>query len=321
MTRRSLVMMEPFRSPFYAPAVVAVHGGHFADAGFAVALVTAEPGNMTVDALIRGRADFAVAGIMRSLGLVDRGGPPLVHFGTVNDRNGFFLVSRERRPRFAWGDLAGRTVISFGGAPTPYHCMLSVLQREGVDPGRVTFVRDLGVPESIAMFKSGTADFLECGPPVVDRLVAEGAGFLVASMGVATGPVPFSSLMVTQQRLRTDRADLVRLARAFHAAQRWLAQASADQVARVIAPAFPDIELPLLARIVARYRAQGTWPDDPRLDRPGYERLQEILLAGGFIKKRHAYELLIDTEIATEAIEDMGASGRPPSPPASTPPA
>ena len=113
MTRRSLVMMEPFRSPFYAPAIVAVHGGHFADAGFAVSLVTAEPGNMTVDALIRGRADFAVSGIMRSLGLVDRGGPPIVHFGTVNDRNGFFLVSRERRPRFAWSDLV--TVRMVGG--------------------------------------------------------------------------------------------------------------------------------------------------------------------------------------------------------------
>jgi hypothetical protein len=53
---------------------------------------------------------------------------------------------------------------------------------------------------------------------------------------------------------------------------------------------------------VARYRAQGTWPDDPRLDRPGYERLQEILYAGGFIRSRHPYERLIDTDIATEAV-------------------
>jgi hypothetical protein len=60
--------------------------------------------------------------------------------------------------------------------------------------------------------------------------------------------------------------------------------------------------LPLLARIVARYRAQGTWPNDPRLDRLGYEYLQEILLSGGFIQNRHPYEMLIDTEIATEAM-------------------
>jgi NitT/TauT family transport system substrate-binding protein len=306
-TRRSLTMMEPFRSPFYAPALVAVHGGHFSRAGFDVSLVTAGPGQGTAEALIEGRADFAVAGIMRSLGLVDSGGPPIVHFAMVNDRNGFFLVSREPRPRFAWGDLAGRTVLSFGGAPTPYHCMLSVLRREGVDPSRVSFVRDLGVPEAVAAFKAGKGDFLECGPPIVDQLVGEGAAYLVASMGVATGPVPFSSLMATQPRLRDDRADLVRIVRAFHGAQRWLAQASADDVAAVIAPAFPGIALPVLSRIVARYRAQGTWPDDPRLDRPGYERLQEILFAGGFIKGRHPYELLIDTDIATEAMAGAGA--------------
>src|SRR5262245_6742072 len=119
--RRSLVMMEPFRSPFYAPAHVAIHGGFFANEGFDVTMVTASPGNLTGDALVRGRAEFAVSGIMRSLALVDRGGPPIVHFGTTNDRNGFFLLSREARPRFAWTDLVGRTVISFGGAPTPYY--------------------------------------------------------------------------------------------------------------------------------------------------------------------------------------------------------
>jgi NitT/TauT family transport system substrate-binding protein len=295
-------MMEPFHSAFYAPTAIAVHGGHFARAGFDVTLVTATPDNPTAEALLAGRADFAVSGIMRSLGVVDKGGPPIVHFAAVNDRNGFFLVSRERRPHFAWSDLAGRTVLSFGGAPTPYHCMLSVLRREAVDPARVRFVRDLGVPEAIAAFKGGTGDFIECGPPVVDQLVAGGAGHLVASMGVATGPVPFSSLMATEARLRDDRADLVRLVRAFHEAQRWLAHASADEVAKVLAPVYPDIDARLLARIVARYRAQGTWPDDPRLDRPGYERLQEILFAGGFITARHPYERLIDTSIATEAL-------------------
>src|SRR6185295_19146403 len=115
MTQRSLVMTEPFRSPFYAPALVAVHGGHFSRAGFDVSLVTAGPGQGTAEALLEGRADFAVSGIMRSLALVDRGWPPIVHFAAVNDRNGFFLVSRERRPHFAWSELVGRTVLSFGG--------------------------------------------------------------------------------------------------------------------------------------------------------------------------------------------------------------
>jgi len=114
--------------------------------------------------------------------------------------------------------------------------------------------------------------------------------------------VPFSSLMASAERLRADRATLVRVVRGLHRAQRWLAQAPPDDVAAVLAPAFPDIERGPMARIVARYRGQGTWPTDPRLDQPGYERLQEILLTGGFITRRHPYNALIDTEIATEAL-------------------
>ena len=295
-------MMEAFHSPFYAPALVAARAGYFADEGFDVSLVAASPGRGTADAILDGSVDFAVSGLMRSFKVADEGGPPIVHFAAVNDRNGFFLLSREPRPAFAWSDLAGRTVISFGGAPTPYYCMLSVLRRHGVDPARVTFQRDVPVPEAVAAFTAGRADFLECGPPVVDRLVAEGAGHLVASMGDATGPVPFSSLMTSQERVRRDRGDLVHLVRALHRAQRWIAEAPADEIARVLAPTFEDIEPPLLARILQRYRAQHTWPDSPLLDRAGYERLQDILLDGGFIVHRHRFEDLVDTSIASDAM-------------------
>jgi NitT/TauT family transport system substrate-binding protein len=208
-----LRVFEPFRSIFYAPNFVAIHGGHFASEGFEITLVTASKALGTVDALRDGTADLALSGLMRSFELVDRGGPPLVHFAAVNDRNGFFLLSREPRPRFAWSDLVGRTVISFSGAPTPWLCMQAVLRRHAVDPARVTFVRDLGTGEAIDAFRARKADFLEHGPPMIDDLVAEGTGHLVASMGEATGPVPFTSFMTTPEKLARERAMLVRFVR------------------------------------------------------------------------------------------------------------
>jgi hypothetical protein len=51
--------------------------------------------------------------------------------------------------------------------------------------------------------------------------------------------------------------------------------------------------------VVARYQAQQTWAADPVLRPAGYEYLQQILLDGGFIQRRHRYEDLIDTSIAT----------------------
>lgn len=302
MTPARLRVFEPFRSIFYAPHLVAIHGGHFAAEGFEITLTTASKALGTVDALRDGAADLALSGLMRSFDLVDRGGPRLVHFAAVNDRNGFFLLSREPRPRFAWSDLAGRTVISFSGAPTPWLCMLAVLRRHGVDPARVTFVRDLETPEAIAAFRAGKADFLEHGPPVIDDLLADGTGHLVVSMGEATGPVPFTSYMATPEKLARARVMLVRFVRGLYRAQRWMAAVSAVEIAAVIAPAFPEIDAAVRVRAVERYIRQGTWNRDPALTRAGYETLQEILLGGGFISSRHPFETLVDTSIAAEAV-------------------
>ena len=255
-----------------------------------------------MDALRNGHADIALSGLMRSFELLDRGASRLVHFAGANDRNGFFLLSRDARPGFGWSDLVGRTVISFGGAPTPWLCMQAVLRRHGVEPTRVTFLRDLSTPDAVAAFRARKADFIEHGPPVVDQLIADGTGHLVASMGEATGPVPFSSFMATPETLAGNRDVLVSFVRGLYRAQRWMASSGATEIAAVIAPAFGDIDPRIRVAAVDRYLRQSTWARDPVLTRTGFDALQAILLAGGFIKRSHRFEELVDTDIARQAV-------------------
>jgi NitT/TauT family transport system substrate-binding protein len=166
-----------------------------------------------------------------------------------------FLLSREPRPGFQWSDLVGRTVLSFAEAPTPWQCMLTVLRRHGVDPRAVRIERERPAPDAVAAFRAGHGDFLEQPQPVVERLLAEGAAHLVASMGEATGPVPFSSYMTTPAFLARE-PDVVRATRAVYRTQRWLAGHGAAPIAAAIAPAFRrqagDPE-----RAVARYRGRA----------------------------------------------------------------
>jgi NitT/TauT family transport system substrate-binding protein len=297
------VVYEPFRSIFYTPQFVTLYGGHFAAEGLDVEVRTSTAAVTTISALIDGTAQVSLGGIMRSLDLADRGGPRLVHFAEVNSRNGFFLLSREPRPSFRWSDLAGRTVLSFAEAPTPWQCMLTVLRRHGVDPAAVRIERTRPVAEAVGAFQAGHGDFLETGQPFTEVLLAEGGAHLAASMGEATGPLPFSSYMTTTAALADRRDMLGRFTRALYRAQRWLAQAPAVDVAALIAPAFPDVEPDVRRAAVARYQAQATWAADPVLRAPGYEYLQQILLDGGFIRRRHRYEDLIDTAVATRAVE------------------
>ncbi len=303
---RAITVAEPFRSLFYAPQFVAIHGGHFAAEELDVRVRTASTGVTSADALLDGTVEISLGGLMRSLDLADRGKGLLPHFAEVNSRNGFFLLSREPRPRFRWSDLEGRTVISFAEAPTPWQCMLTVLRREGVDPTCVTIRRDLPVAQAVAAFRAGEAEFLEQGQPVVDQLLGEGVAHLVVSMGEATGPLPFSSYMTTPRFLREDRDTVRCFTRGLHRAQRWMASHAGADIADLIAPSFPAVDPEIRRRAVERYHRQATWPGDPILRQPGYEYLQRILLDGGFIRSPHRYADLVDTAIARQVVAEMG---------------
>jgi NitT/TauT family transport system substrate-binding protein len=300
--------VEAFRSLFYVPQFVALHGGYFAAEGLEIALRTGSGGRSTTGALLDGSAAICLGGIMRSLEVAERGGPFLPHFAEVNSRNGFFLLSREPRPGFAWSDLIDRTVISFAEAPTPWQCMLTVLRRHGVDPTRVNIERALPTAAAVAAFEGGHGDFLEQGQPVVETLLASGRGHLVASMGEATGPLPVSSYMTTWEFLRREPDIVARFVRALAAAQRWMASASATEIAAVVAPSFADIASDIRERAVGRFLRQGTWAREPVLRREGYDYLQRILLDGGFIKRTHPYEDLIDTAVARDVMASLPSS-------------
>lgn len=301
-----MTVLMPFHTPFYAPLPAGVALGHFADEGLDVTAVPAAVfGKGTMPALLDGDVEISLGGLMRSFDLADRTGRIVVHFAEVCSRNGFFLLGREPQPAFRWPDLVDKTVISFAEAPTPWQCMLTVLRRHGVDPATVRIERERPVPEALAAFRAGHGDFFEQTQPIVEQMLASGEAHLVASMGEATGPVPFTSYMTTPDFLRREPDTVLRFTRALYRTQRWLAGHDAKAIAEAIAPDFPDIERMILERAVDRFSSQGTWARDPILRRSGFDYLQEILQTGGFIKKTHSYGDLVDTSIAERAVREM----------------
>jgi NitT/TauT family transport system substrate-binding protein len=306
MSLRPLTVLMPFYTPFYAPLAAGVALGHFREEGLDVRWQTAAAfGKSTVQALLDGSIEITLGGLMRSFDLADRDGRLLPHFAEVCSRSGFFLLGRAPMPGFRWSDLVGKTVIGFAEAPTPWQCMLTVLRRNGVDPAAVRIERERPVPEVLAAFRAGHGDFLEQTQPIVEQMLASGEAYLVASMGEATGPVPFTSYMTTPDFLRREPETVLRFTRAVYRTQRWFAGHDAKAIADVVAPGFPDIEPRILERAVDRFSSQGTWARGPVLERPGLDYLQEILTTGGFITKTHRYEDLVDTAIAERAVREM----------------
>ena len=118
-------------------------------------------------------------------------------------------------------------------------------------------------------------------------------------------PFPQNSLTAARLALAVDDAQRPAFTRAVYRTQRWIATHDAKAVVEVIAPSFADIPRAVCERAVGRYLAQGTWARDPLLRRPGYEYLVDILLGGGFIRRRHRYQDLVDTALAERAMQTL----------------
>src|SRR2546422_1601444 len=306
MSLRPMTVLMPFYTPFYAPLAAGAALGRFREEGLDVRWQPAATfGKIAVEALLDGSIEITLSGLMRSFDVADREGRFLPHFAEVCSRSGFFLLGRTPMPDFRWSDLVGKTVIGFAEAPTPWQCMLTVLRRHGVEPATVRIERNRPGPEALAAFRSGHGDFFEQTQPIVEQLLASGEAHLVASMGEATGPVPFTSYMTTPEFLRREPDTVLHFTRALYRTQRWLAAQDSRVIAETIAPDFRDIDRAVLERAVARFKKQDTWARDPVLGRPGYDYLQEILQTGGFIKKTHRDEALVATAIAERAAREL----------------
>ena len=68
-------------------------------------------------------------------------------------------------------------------------------------------------------------------------------------------------------------------------------------------PDFQSEDQEVLIRSVERYKSQGTWPNNPALEQPEYDGLQEILIAAGLVKEHQPYSKVVRPEYAAAAIQ------------------
>ena len=79
--------------------------------------------------------------------------------------------------------------------------------------------------------------------------------------------------------------------------QGWLAKHSAEELADITAPFFPDIAHDLLVSSLRRYRDAGIWSSTTEVSRAGFARLAESLLSGGYISRMPSYQDCVDLSL------------------------
>ena len=297
-----VVLNEVAHSIFYAPMYVAIEKGYFAEEGIDLDLATGYGADKTMTALLSGEADIGFMGAESTIYThLEQTDDPVINFAQLTQRAGNFLVGRTPDDNFTWQKLIGKDVLGGRKGGMPEMVFEYILRQNGIDPSQVNIDQSIDFGSTAAAFTGGKGEYTVEFEPSATALEASGEGYVVASLGVDSGYVPYTSFSAKSSFINAHPELIQRFTNALQAGMDYVNSHSPEEIAVAIAPQFPENNVDTLTVIVRRYSEQNTWKEDLVFEKDSFELLQDILESAGELEERTEYADLVTTKYAENA--------------------
>lgn len=269
----------------YAPCYLADTLGIYKANGLRVdASIPAGPGSSWLSSnLLDDKADFAMGGIWIPLAYRERLAP-LPISALVCHRNPQAIMARQPIGEFSWQDLYGHKMLLSMSSTSQWMFLEGTMRQQGADPSKVQFLRDLDTVTNIRLWRAGLGEFFLADPLTTEELEDEGY-HVVTTLGKICGAVPWSVYYTAPRVLERKDGMAMLFVRSIGEALRWINTHTDEDVAEAIASYFPDKPVALLARSIARLRADGTWREDTTIPQEPFDNYQRIIADFGLIDR------------------------------------
>lgn len=232
---------------YYLPLTIAEQLGYFRDEGLSVKISDFAGGAVALRAVVGGSADVVSGAYEHTISLQSKkqffrafalqGRLPQIAFGVSSAKAGQVKSLK---------DLKGlRIGVSAPGSST-HNLVKQLLVKGGLDPNKDAAIIGVGLgAQAVAAIKSGQIDAISNTDPVMTKLEQDNAIKLLADTRTLKGtqevwgaPLPagclYAPIEFTQRNPNTAQA----LANAIVRADKWIARASATDVAKVVPEAY-----------------------------------------------------------------------------------
>lgn len=177
-----------------------------------------------------------------------------------------------------------------------------ILKQHNIDPQKdLTIVQNIDFGSTAAAFSEGQADYTVEFEPGATSLETGKKGYVVASLGTDSGYVPYTAFSARKSYIHEHPDTIQGFVNALQKGMGYVQTHTPQEIARVIAPQFPETDLSTITTIVSRYYEQDSWKENLIFERDSFELLQDILESAGELKSRAPYEKLVTTDFAESA--------------------
>jgi len=296
--RTKVTLAEVAHTIFYAPQYVAIEKGYFKEVGIDIDLILTAGADKVTAAVLSGDADIGFCGSEGTIYVYNaKEKDYLKTFAQLTQKDGSFLVSREKIDNFTLNDLKGKSVIGGRAGGMPEMTFEWALKQNGIDPKN-----DLEIDTSIAFaamggaFISGQGDFVTLFEPNALEIEQQGYGYVVASIGELGGVVPYTSYSARGSYIEKNSELISNFTKAIQKGLDFVHNSSDKEVAEAILSQFPDTSLNDLEKVVARYRKIDAWPKTTKFSEESFDHLQDIMIDNGVLNSKVSYDKLIYSE-------------------------
>ncbi|MBR2023866.1 MAG: ABC transporter substrate-binding protein [Clostridia bacterium] len=305
-----LKINEVTHSVFYAPMYLADSLGYFQEENIQIELTNGGGADNVMSAVLSGDAHIGFCGPEAGLYVLIGGSTdvPTV-FGQLTKRDGSFLVSRKPEPNFSWSDLEGKEILAGRKGGVPAMTFEYVLKQYDLFDGtNVTLNYDVAFNLMVSAFEANTADYCTMFDPVAYEYEAAGKGYVVASVGEASGEVPYTCFMAKNSWLNKNKDTAKGFLRAIIKAMKFIEENTPETVAPYLTAYFEGTSEQSLAASVKRYSDIDSWQKDLQMQESGFNRLQDIIDNAGELTRRAQMNELVDNSYADSAYKEIYGS-------------
>ena len=290
-----IVLAEVAHTVFYAPMYVAIENGYFEDYGINVELILTSGADKVTAALLSGDAQIGLSGSEATIYVYNGGEKDyLKTFSQLTQKDGTFLVSRNKEENFKVTDLIGKTIIGGRAAGMPEMTLEYILKQNGIDPRS-----DVSIDTSIAFaamsgaFIGGIGDYVTLFEPTATQVENQGYGYVIESIGKLGGVVPYTSFSARDSFIKNNKDLIGDFDSAIQKGLDFVSTHSDSEVAEVILKQFPDTAFNDLVSAIKRYREIEAWPITTTFTEESFNHLQDIMIDYGELDKKVPYNDLM----------------------------
>lgn len=310
----TITVSEVAHSVFYAPAYVAMNNGYFEEEGLKVNLILGNGANNVMASLLSGDAQIGLAGAEATIYVYNQGQKDYaVNFCQLTQKDGNFLIGREKDENFDWDNLKGKTILGGRQGGMPVMVLEYALKKKGLLVGQddssviekegVNVRTDVQFAALAGAFTSGEGDYVTLFEPTATITEKAKEGYILASLGEQTDLIPYTNYFCNKSYLEKNPDIIQKFTNAIYKGILYVYSHSAEEIAKAIQLYFTSSTIEELTIVMERYLSIEAWSHTPVLNEQAYELFLDIMEEANELDSRTPYNKIVETKFALDAIK------------------